>query len=45
MNNYWAKSLASLGICLAGIYWMDFTNGSSGIGWICFGLFIIWAMN
>jgi hypothetical protein len=38
-----AKGLASIAICLAGAYSMNITNGDSGIGWACFGLFLIWS--
>ena len=41
------KGLASMAICAAGSYWMYLTNEGgdlSGIGWIIFGLFIIWGL-
>jgi len=39
----WSKAIASAAICAAGVYCMYITNSSTGIGWTCFGLFIIWS--
>lgn len=41
-NEYLGKGLASLGVCLAGTVCMCLTNGTTGIGWIVFGLVVIW---
>jgi len=42
MDNNIGQGLASIGICALGaasIYWSD---GSTGIGWACLGLLLIW---
>ena len=38
-----AKAIASVAICAAGAYSMKVTKGETGIGWACFGLFLIWS--
>ena len=38
-----SRALASIAICVAGAFCMKITNGNTGIGWACFGLFIIWS--
>jgi len=42
MNIYFAKTIASVAVCLAGAYSMKVTNGKTGIGWTCLGLLLIW---
>jgi len=37
-----AKGLASIAICAIGAYSMKITGGETGIGWACFGLWLIW---
>jgi len=39
----WSRSVASVAICAAGAYCMYVTNSSTGIGWTCLGLCIIWS--
>jgi len=36
------KAVASVAVCVAGAFAMYITDGSTGIGWAIFGLFIIW---
>lgn len=42
---YIGKGVASLGLCMAGGFCMYVTGSATGIGWICFGLFIIWGLH
>ncbi len=42
MEMYLGKGLASIAVCLAGSYSMKVSKGETGIGWACFGLFLIW---
>jgi len=42
MRSSTAKAIASIAVCVAGAYSMQITSGSTGIGWACFGLMIIW---
>jgi len=36
------RGLASIGVCLLGATSMYISDGSTGVGWAVFGLFIIW---
>ena len=41
-SKFFAKAVASVAICAAGAYCMWLTQGRTGIGWACFGLFLVW---
>lgn len=43
MDKYLGMGLASIGVSVAGIVCMYVMGSSTGIGWVVFGLFIIWA--
>ena len=40
---YLAKALATVAVCLLGVYCMWLTEGSTGVGWAILGVFLIWA--
>jgi len=42
---YLAKGVATIPLAYACCEWMQYTSGSSGIGWFIFGLLILWGSN
>lgn len=36
------KGIATIAVCVLGIYSMYVSNGQTGIGWAILGVFLIW---
>ena len=41
--NYLGKGIATRAVCALGVWGMDISNGTTGIGWAILGVFLIWA--
>ena len=37
-----SRTLVSIAVCVGGIFAMWITDGETGIGWMIFGLIIVW---
>lgn len=42
MGSNTAKAIASVAVSAAGVVAEIISGGTTGIGWVCIGLFIIW---
>jgi len=39
-----ARGIASVAVCILGMYCMKITGGETGVGWAILGVFLIWAV-
>lgn len=37
-----SRAIASVAVCALGAWSMHASNGETGVGWACFGLWLIW---